>query len=430
MIARNEEEYIERCIRSARQAVEELILVDTGSEDETADRARRLGATVYHHAWNDDFSDARNVSLKHASGDWILVLDADEVLSPENIPTIRRLAGGQADGYLFTYRSYSRESADIRWVANDGARPEADGWDGWIPGRVVRMFRRDPRIRFEGIVHETVESAIGRFGGTIQETDVLIHHFHETKGREKLREKQLHYLRLCEKHLARYPGNAKIHFDMGLIYRHILGDLPRAITHQKKALELNPSFEDARLELAISYHLRGESKSAAAEATTLLQHNPDCAPALLLCGIMLEHRGKPGRALDCYERGIALNPNLIDARINLGALLCRRGDFARARTEWQRARELNPSNTRVLLNLGALALRDGNHDSARRFFREALDYTPDNALLWNNMGALHASQGRDQDALAAFEKALELDPSCGDARRNAAAVSNRAGAEV
>jgi tetratricopeptide (TPR) repeat protein len=287
------------------------------------------------------------------------------------------------------------------------------------------MFRRDSRIRFEGVVHETVDPSILRYGGKIDATDVIIHHFHELKGKENLREKQLQYLRLCEKSLGQSSRTPKTYYDMGIICRYMLKDLPKAIAHQKKALELNPAFEAARLELAISYHLEGNSKAAAREVTILLKQNPDCAPALHLCGIMLERQGRIERAITCYRQAAERNPNLIDTRINLGTLLFKKGEYERARREWLTAHKLNPSNTRVLLNLGALELRDGRYDSAEGFFEKALEKSPDNAPLWNNMGVLHASRGRDREALEAFGKAVKLNPSFADARRNLEALQNK-----
>jgi glycosyltransferase involved in cell wall biosynthesis len=233
MIARNEEGFLGDCLRSVRDVVDEMIVVDTGSSDSTAQIASDFGARVFRFEWTDDFSEARNQSIEQARGDWILILDADETLAKCDAGKIRALARGDADGYLFTYRSYTRDSNDMRWVANDDSYPEGNGWDGWIEGRVVRMFRRDERIRFQGAVHELADLSIRSFGGKILETDVIIHHFHEKKGKENLFEKQLQYLRLCEKNLEKFPATAKIHHDMGLIYRYVLKDIIKAIHHQQ-----------------------------------------------------------------------------------------------------------------------------------------------------------------------------------------------------
>src|SRR4051794_40673333 len=78
MIVKNESKHLANCLESVEGVVDEIIIVDTGSTDDTVEIAKSYGAKVYHYEWNDNFSDARNESIKYATGDWILVLDADE----------------------------------------------------------------------------------------------------------------------------------------------------------------------------------------------------------------------------------------------------------------------------------------------------------------------------------------------------------------
>jgi len=89
MIVKNEEEYLQECLASVEDVVDEIILVDTGSTDRTVEIAGQFDAEVHHIPWNDDFAAARNESIKHASGDWILQLDADERLDPESKKELR-----------------------------------------------------------------------------------------------------------------------------------------------------------------------------------------------------------------------------------------------------------------------------------------------------------------------------------------------------
>lgn len=426
MIVRDEARFLPACLRSVRDAVDEIVVVDTGSTDETPDIARRFGARVHAFPWSDDFSEARNRSLELATGKWILILDGDESIAGRDTRKIVEMARGDADGYRFTYRSYSQNTRDIRWVANDGSYAEGVEWDGWIPGRVVRMFRRDERIRFQGAVHETVDSSIIRCGGTIAATDIIIHHYHERKGAERLREKQLQYLRLCEKNVRLLPNNPKTYFDMGLIHRHVLNELERAKDLQEQALRINPDYLDARMELALLCHLQNDSPRATRHLGLLLEKNPHYAPAWCLCAIMLEQRGKKERAIECYERALALNSNLVDARINLGTLQAGRGDFRQAREQWTAAHAMNPSNAKALLNLGALELREGRHAEAKAFFERALEASPESAAAWNNLGVVYAGAGQKHRACEAFERALALDPSRNDIRRNLAALSIQA----
>ena len=83
-MVKNEEQCLEKCLQSIKKVVDEIIVVDTGSTDQTADIAKQNGAKIYHHPWEGDFSKHRNQSMSYAKGDWILIIDADEVLDPES----------------------------------------------------------------------------------------------------------------------------------------------------------------------------------------------------------------------------------------------------------------------------------------------------------------------------------------------------------
>src|SRR3954468_22822872 len=93
MIVKDEEEWLGRSLPAVNPAVDEMIIVDTGSTDRTVEIAEEFGATVLHHEWTGDFSAARNVSLEAASGDWIIYLDADEVLVEEDAERLRACTG-------------------------------------------------------------------------------------------------------------------------------------------------------------------------------------------------------------------------------------------------------------------------------------------------------------------------------------------------
>ncbi len=90
MIVKNEEKSLPRCLESIKNVADEIIIVDTGSTDNTMSIARDFGAKVYQYAWKDNFSEARNHSLSHASCDWILQIDADEEREQADIPKLRQ----------------------------------------------------------------------------------------------------------------------------------------------------------------------------------------------------------------------------------------------------------------------------------------------------------------------------------------------------
>src|SRR5262245_1489579 len=81
MIVRDEEAYLDDCLKSIVDEVDEIVIVDTGSRDRTCDIARRYGARLFDLPWTGDFAAARNHALDRASGDWILYIDADERLA-------------------------------------------------------------------------------------------------------------------------------------------------------------------------------------------------------------------------------------------------------------------------------------------------------------------------------------------------------------
>ena len=80
LIVKNEEQFLAQCLKSVRGFAAQIVVVDTGSTDRTVEIAREFGAEIYSFAWCDDFAAARNAALEHATGDWILMLDADEEL--------------------------------------------------------------------------------------------------------------------------------------------------------------------------------------------------------------------------------------------------------------------------------------------------------------------------------------------------------------
>jgi len=89
MIVKNEEKYLERCLKSVASLVDEIIIVDTGSTDQTIEIAKSYGATLFYFQWSNDFSAARNFALKQSTSDWNLVLDADEYIINECVEVLR-----------------------------------------------------------------------------------------------------------------------------------------------------------------------------------------------------------------------------------------------------------------------------------------------------------------------------------------------------
>lgn len=145
MIVKNEARLIRECLRSAQVVAQQLIVVDTGSSDETPTLAEAEGAEVYHHPWRDSFSEARNVSLSYAKGEWVLILDGDELLDPETAHLIKELDLSEQgpEAYHFEVRNFTTDRAVIEE-------------SGLISQ--VRLFRNRPVHRYGGLVHNQLHN--------------------------------------------------------------------------------------------------------------------------------------------------------------------------------------------------------------------------------------------------------------------------------
>ena len=125
VIARDEATFLDGCLASVREMVDEIVVVDTGSVDHTQRVAHQRGARVCEMAWEDDFTLARNYALEQALGEWILVLDCDEMLSPTDRDRLQDLlSSGDCDAYRMTTRNYCSGAHHAGWTRCDGNYPE------------------------------------------------------------------------------------------------------------------------------------------------------------------------------------------------------------------------------------------------------------------------------------------------------------------
>jgi tetratricopeptide (TPR) repeat protein len=157
MIVKNEEKNLPRCLDSAKPYVDEIVIVDTGSEDRTVEIAASYGAKVAYFQWCNDFAAARNYALSLVSGEWILVLDADEELIVQPIDKPSQIK-----------EQLLAQPAIQAYYLN---RTEANDTDGLVPLLTVRLFRNLAGLKFTGRFHEKlqyqnqdlVESQLGYF---------------------------------------------------------------------------------------------------------------------------------------------------------------------------------------------------------------------------------------------------------------------------
>jgi len=199
LIAKNEEAMIVDCLESVRGVVDEMIVVDTGSLDRTVELAEAAGARVVRFEWCDDFSAARNASLKAATGDWLLVLDADERLGPDQGAAIRAAVESDAlDCGLLPLHNASDMTATLEDVLSGAARKDE-------PILLPRLLRRTPDLAWSGHIHEDVTEWITAGKRRIRRVDASIVHYGYVPSIWESRNKSERNLRMLEKQVALTP---------------------------------------------------------------------------------------------------------------------------------------------------------------------------------------------------------------------------------
>ena len=325
MIARDEERFLGDCLKSVQGLVDEIVLADTGSQDQSLSVAKGFGARTLSFPWDEDFSAARNASIEAATGDWIFQMDCDEVIAPRDLGSIRRsVVTGGCDGYLMTTRNYARESNRARWVACRGEYPEERGYPGWFPTTKVRLFRRDPMIRYRGAVHELVDQAILDVGGKIGECMVPVHHY----GYMEKERGPGFYLGVAEKKVQQEPENPKAFFELASVYFDLrrFDDAIQAIERTIDLIEKGgvEQFRGVHLEWELVYNAYGSMLDGARRFDeAILSHqkalssNPKSYQALNNIGSLFERKGDPAQAVSYYEKALTLSPDTTLIRENL-----------------------------------------------------------------------------------------------------------------
>ena len=161
IIVKDEAAHLRRCLASIRDLCDEIVVVDTGSSDDSVAVAQAHGAVVLHRPWDGDFSAARNLGLDHISADWILYIDADEEAQQLDTPAVRTAlatADGVA-GFLVSFASHV----------------------GWTPYWEHRVWRHRDDVRFRGRIHETIVPDLRRLvreaGQRFEQLDMFLQHY-------------------------------------------------------------------------------------------------------------------------------------------------------------------------------------------------------------------------------------------------------------
>jgi len=292
MIVKNEETFLPGCLECVENLVDEIVVVDTGSTDRTREIAERFGAKVFDFQWQDDFSSARNESLRRTKGDWILYLDADERIDESYHDKIRKLISvGKADAFLLNLKSKigTKSNSQYHLVS------------------YPRLFRRMKGIRFTGKVHEQINNSLLAARARIVQTDIIIDHLGYAQDDEVIREKAQRNYRLLLAQIEQGENYGYALYQLGQT-EMVLCENEKGIAHLYEALAAGGFGKPVEASI---YGIIAENKFKLGDidgALTACDKSLDAAPlqsfALILKGEIYLKIGKYRESTDAFLKAL------------------------------------------------------------------------------------------------------------------------------
>lgn len=379
IIAKNEEKNLTDCFRSVVGVADEIVLVDTGSQDRTYEIARNFGAKVIDSPWQNDFSQARNVALEAARMSHILSIDADERLeNPEILKSEIARSPENTGGWLID-------------VVSDSVRP--DGSVDSFSSSLLRLFVNRPEIRFSGIIHEQIIEPILALGMKLEKSDLRIRHIGYSHSPEEMRRKQLRNLELLNVAIDNDPKDAYSLYQRAKTYL-ALKDLEDAEKDTVAALEIVAP-ESATTPQALNFgaivsYRRKEYQTAIERAKRSLELVENQAFANFILGETYVELKNFKKALHHYtamrkaasfadfKARIVGDYNLPEhsERFKVGKCLVALGKFDRARVEFEAGIKAKPDDPACFVGIANVEFRTENYEMALEYLRKAQKTAP------------------------------------------------------
>lgn len=376
MIVRNEEARLATCLASVKGFADEMVVVDTGSMDATVAIAEQAGARVEQMEWPGDFAPARNHALQYLKGDWVLVLDADEQLRPEVIPSLKALMA-QPDVLVINLLRYEIGAAMAPYSS------------------VSRLFRRHPSIQWSRPYHSMIDESVQALITSEPQWRIancsepaILHDGYRPEllaGSDKadrLRE-------AMEDDLKRHPGDPYASAKLGgLLISE--GRASEAIPLLRQGLEGATAQSSERYEVLLHLGLaltESEPNEAVAFYRQALEIPLDTRITLgarLNLAARLMEQDQLDEAIQLTQTATQRAPEVALGWYNLGLMLRKKGDIAAALEAYGRSLALDPNNAACHQNHAVARLVGGDIEAARNGFRKAIE--------------LLAAQGRADEA--------------------------------
>ena len=379
MIVKNEGRILGKCLRSVLPCADEIIIVDTGSTDSTVEVARSFGARIIHSDWKNDFSYSRNCSLREATCEWILWLDADDYVPAESLPVINSLKKETPDKVFgFIVRNEKPGNTGTEFIQS-------------------RMFPNRPEIFFERRIHEQMMLSAMRQGLTLVETKAVVEHHGYADPQSVQIKAQRNIPPLLEEYKATGPEPV-LAIEIADSYS-IIGEGALAKSWYEKVLGL-PESEQSFPEIA------GQA----------------CLGLGNLCNISADY----GRAIEYLHKALRLSPGRVDALYSLAvsfelcnripeAIDCLYGIIRTAPSPQKIGIDFREAKIKSFLRLGRLLIDCKKKSEALDLAGQAVSLLPHRPEIQNMAGRIYFHNGKLMEALHAFERSLDIEKTNIDA---------------
>lgn len=232
LIAKDEGKNLARCIESVQSIVTEMIVVDTGSSDDTVKIAESYGAVVFYYPWDNNFSNARNFALRQAKSKWLLLLDADEQVDQDGLRTILEfIHTTTSDGAYFRVKNY------------------LGNYEDFTLHNALRLLRNTGEYQYYGAIHEQIvcddmQDFLSRF----EILNVVLHHYGYLDQTIEEKQKRKRNMPILEQILKDNPNDFFAQYYLGNEYL-ALNDVTTALDYYLK------SYENAKKHQMVFAHL-------------------------------------------------------------------------------------------------------------------------------------------------------------------------------
>ena len=373
MIARDEERFLGRCLESAAPIADEIIVVDTGSTDRTVEIAESFGAKVIRFEWCDDFAAARNVALRAATGDWILSLDADEALRPDQHEILRKdIEDPGISGYHLRFKNHHTHAKTAGVV-------------------MIRLFRKLDGVHWENRIHEQMTTSLMKSGSAsglqLSISDVTVDHYGYLDEVMESRNKNERNDRLFKAHLAEKPDDIYMLYKYGDFLRRTTNRWRESLSYLRRAFDMvcaMPPCHRVELpyaaEIAALAALEYRRADNAVEADLIVQtalRDFVCTPNLhyLAAGLAVL-RGAPDEAIGHYQRCIAFRDQVLVVPIQEGI-----------------------TSYVSITGIAQAYMQKGQRDKAERLLQQSIRFEPGYEVSTLLVSRLHLERGDLRKAL-------------------------------